>query len=72
MSICSNVTIKREKAANWLLNQKLDEHKDLLIRAINAMSNSDIASELNKNEDLYYYEVEGKYKLKYDWERESQ
>lgn len=66
MSISSDVSISRKKALEKVYRKLMAQHEDLVIRALNAMSNDDLAGELHC--DMYFYHVDGKAKLLKRWE----
>ena len=66
MSISSDVTITRQKALEAVFKKLMYEQTRLIRRAVNGMSNDELASELHS--DLYFYDVEGEGRLKEEWE----
>jgi hypothetical protein len=66
MSISSDVTITRQKALEAVFKKLMYKQTQLIRRAVNGMSNDDLASELHS--ELYFYDVEGEGRLKEEWE----
>jgi hypothetical protein len=66
MSICSDVDITRQKALERVFKNLMFRQEDLIRKAVNGMSNDELASELHS--EMYYYHVSGKGKLKDRWE----
>ena len=66
MSISSDVDIPREKALRILLRQLLYEQEVIIRKALNSMTNDELACRLHS--DTYFYHVSGKGKLKEAWE----
>jgi len=63
MSISSDVEVTRQKALQVLYSSMIFEYGEILKHALNNMSNSELASRLNKDCDLYFHDVKGKGKL---------
>lgn len=66
MSISSDVDITRQEALEIVFEKLIYKQSELVKKAVNAMTNDELASELHT--DLYFYHVSGKGKLKEDWE----
>lgn len=58
MSICSDVQILRSEARKRVTELLLIEQRKLIKLAVHSMSNSELGSYLNQNNELYYYNVE--------------
>ncbi len=66
MSISSDVDITREKALNRVFTNLVRQQTNLVRKAVNAMTNDELASELHN--DMYFFNVEGEARLKEEWE----
>jgi hypothetical protein len=66
MSICSDIDITRKEALECVFKQLMWKQESLIRKAVNGMSNDDLASELHS--EMYFYHVSGKGKLKEEWE----
>lgn len=66
MSISSDVDITRQEALEIVFEKLMYKQSELVKKAVNAMTNDELANELHT--DLYFYHVSGKGKLKEDWE----
>lgn len=62
MSICSDVSIKRQDAVEQVFKILMGQQEELIRKAVNGMSNLELAIELGS--EIYYYTVIGKGKLK--------
>lgn len=58
MSICSDVYITKAEACKRVKSMLMYEQKTLVDKALEAMSEWDLTSYLNKDSDLYYYNIE--------------
>lgn len=58
MSISSDVYITRKEAKKRVLASMLYEQKRLIDKAVNAMEDFELSSYLNRDSDLYYYNIE--------------
>lgn len=61
MSISSYVDITRKEALDCVFKELLSQQEELLRLAVNAMSNSELASRLHS--DYYFFHVSGKGQL---------
>ncbi len=61
MSICSDVFITREEAEKMVKSQLMYEQEMLIDNAIKGMSSLDLSGLLNRDSDLYYYNIEGEF-----------
>lgn len=66
MSISSDVGITRKEALERVFKRLMSKQENLIRKAVNHMTNDELASELHS--DTYFYHVEGKGKLKEPWE----
>lgn len=62
MGICSDVYISREEAEKMVLKGLLYDQKVLLEKVVKVMEDHELTSHLNKDSDLYYYNIEKKKK----------
>lgn len=60
MSICSDVYISLEKARKMVLKELLYDQTKLIEKAVSAMDEWELSLILNKNSDIYYYNIESK------------
>lgn len=60
MSICSDVYISLEKARKMVLKKLLYDQTKLIEKAVSAMDEWELTSILNKDSDIYYYNIESK------------
>lgn len=58
MSICSDVFISREEARKRVESILIDNQKELVKLAVQNMEDFDLTHYLNKDGDLYYYNIE--------------
>ena len=58
MSICSDVFITREEAEKMVEAQLIYEQTELIKNAIKGMDVWALSSVLNRDSDLYYYNIE--------------
>lgn len=58
MSICSDVYISREEARVRVKNELLYQQKELIELAIKGMNDFELIHILNKDSDLYYYNID--------------
>jgi hypothetical protein len=58
MSICSDVYITKEEAIKKVTELLMYEQEKLIKKAIEAMDSWELGSYLNKDSDIYYYNVE--------------
>lgn len=66
MSISSDVTITRQKALEAVMFQLSVNHINLIRKAVNSMTNDELAMELHN--DMNFFHVEGEGILKEEWE----
>lgn len=66
MSISSDVTITRQQALERVFKYLMYKQTRLIRRAVNGMTNDELATELHS--DMYFYDVEGEGRLKEEWE----
>ena len=69
MSISSDIDITREKALKRVFNILMSQQEMLVRKAVNAMSNDELASELHT--DMAFYHVSGEGRIKEPWEEEE-
>jgi iron-sulfur cluster repair protein YtfE (RIC family) len=58
MSICSDVYITKEDAVDQVTKILMYEQEKLVRKAVQAMSDDELSCHLNKESDLYYYNIE--------------
>ena len=61
MSICSDVFITREEAEKMVESQLIYEQTELIKSAIKGMTKWELSGILNRDSDLYYYNIEGQF-----------
>lgn len=61
MSICSDVFITREEAEKMVKSQLIYEQTELIKSAIKGMTIWELSGILNRDSDLYYYNIEGQF-----------
>lgn len=61
MSICSDVFITREEAEKMVKSQLIYEQTELINSAIKGMTIWELSGILNRDSDLYYYNIEGQF-----------
>lgn len=61
MSICSDVFITREKAEEMVKSQLIYEQTELIKSAVKGMTKWELSGILNRDSDLYYYNIEGEF-----------
>lgn len=64
MSICSDVFITEEEARERVKRMLMYEQEQLLQLAVNGMQVWDLTSYLNRDSDLYYYNITKTKKVK--------
>ena len=57
MSICSDVFITREEAEKMVKSQLIYEQTELIKSAIKGMTIWELSGILNRDSDLYYYNI---------------
>lgn len=70
MSISADITIKRQEALERVFKRLMSQQEELVRKAVNSMSNDDLAGYLHS--ELYFYHVEGKGRLKESWEKSDE
>lgn len=68
MSISADITIKRQEALERVFKRLMSQQEELVRKAVNSMSNDDLADYLDS--ELYFYHVEGEGRLRGPWEEE--
>lgn len=58
MSICSDIYITLEKAREMVLKELMYEQTKLVKKAIEAMDVWELSHIINRNSDIYYYNIE--------------
>ena len=66
MSICSDIEVPRQAALKMVFEKLRLQHEYILRKAVNSMSNDELAHELN--DEYNFVHVLGEGKLKEDWE----
>ena len=61
MSICSDVFITREEAEKMVKAQLIYEQTELIKNAVKGMDVWALSSILNRDSDMYYYNIEGQF-----------
>lgn len=61
MSICSDVFITREEAEKMVKSQLIYEQTELIKSAVKGMTIWELSGILNRDSDLYYYNIEGQF-----------
>lgn len=61
MSICSDVYITKEEAVKRVKQTLLYQQEQLIESAIKGMSLFEMSHILNRDSDLYYYNIEGEF-----------
>ena len=59
MSICSDVTITRDKAKEYAKLKLMLAHEKLVDKVVSAMDDDELEWELNEHSDLHWYSIEG-------------